>query len=125
MVMLSQGDCLTGITAETDMQTEEDLNCLSDPEKRLCLELGKETRSLFGDDSLTIAGNRELIAPSSETSPSIFRASLCDRLTLSLISSGLVCGIIPMSMRNESDQRMLDFASRPQAGNDADKLKTD
>jgi len=49
--------------------------------------------------------------------------SLSDRLTPSLISLGLVKGIIPMSMRRISSQQTLGFALSPQDGNDADEQK--
>ena len=67
----------------------------------------------------------ELIARFSETKVDTKVLSLSDRLTPSLISAGLVKGIIPMFMRKKSDQQILDIVSSPPAGNDAVEQKAD
>jgi len=63
---------------------------------------------------------RELIAPFSAMSQNTNRPSLSDRLTQSLISAGLVKGIIPMSMRKRSNQLTLDTVLRWQDGDNAE-----
>ncbi len=51
--------------------------------------------------------------------------SLSDRLTPLLMSSGLVKGIIPTSMRKKSGQQILGTAFLPLAGRDGEKPKGD
>jgi hypothetical protein len=65
------------------------------------------------------------IVPCLETKVSTGQASLSDRLTPLLISAGLVCGIIPLSMRDASGQQTLDSVLRVQAGETAGKPKAD
>jgi hypothetical protein len=52
-----------------------------------------------GESSSTTAGKPESTAPSSGTRGRTYRRSLSDRLTASLITSGLVKGITPTSIR--------------------------
>lgn len=65
--------------------------------------------SLFGESSLTVQDRKELIVLFSETKAQSGQATLSDRLTLSLISSGLVKGITPMSVRQKLEAEILDF----------------
>lgn len=71
------------------------------------------TQTLFscGADSSMTAVRRASTAPSSATKGLTSRRSLSDRLTRSLITSGLVCGITPSSIRQLSGQpiRVLAF----------------
>jgi hypothetical protein len=62
-----------------------------------------ETLPLFGGAQSTGGTDRKASnAPSSATRVRTSRPSLSDRLTASLITSGLVCGITPSSMRKLS-----------------------
>lgn len=58
-------------------------------------------------------------APCSETKARTNRPSLSDRLTPLLISSGLVAGITPLSIRRKSGAAIRDFASLPLVGGGA------
>jgi len=91
--------------------------------KRSFYELGMEMPCLFGGGSKTIADSKASIAPCSETKANTNPVSLSDRLTPLLISAGLVCGIIPMSMRDASGQLTLDVVLRKQDGDNAEKPK--
>lgn len=102
--------------------------------KALFSEHSTPMPSLFGETSsmpvLTSepeSHKRELTVPSSETTTrkNIFQASLSDRLTESLISAGLVKGIIPTSMRKRSDQGTLDIAFFAPVGAGAVEQKAD
>jgi hypothetical protein len=103
-----------GTTADTAIETVGSQAFSLDLEKRSFCALGMETLSLSGGDLRTRRANQASTAQSSETSPPASQASLSDRLTPSLISAGLVCGIIPTSMRSESGQQILDSVLRPQ-----------
>jgi hypothetical protein len=67
--------------------------------------------------------SKELIVPCSETRAGSYQASLSDRLTVSLISAGLVNGIIPMSMRDVSGQQILEHVFDSRAGEGVVKRK--
>jgi hypothetical protein len=86
-------------------------------------EHGKVTPSLFGGGLSTPVGKLESTAPYSEMKASTAVQTLSDRLTPSLISAGLVCGIIPTSMRREYGQLTLDSVLRPQVGGFVEKQK--
>jgi len=101
--------CTSGITAPTSTKTDANVHSLSAPDKQLSLELDPQTHYLSGESSLTIADRRELIALFSETKASLNPLSLSDRLTLSLISAGLVKGITPTSVRKRSGVPIPDF----------------
>jgi hypothetical protein len=75
--------------------------------------------SLFGSDSETTQAKKASTAPYSETNQSTDHQTLSDRLTPLLISAGLVCGIIPTSMRDASGQGTLDAVLRSQDGEPA------
>jgi len=51
--------------------------------------------------------------------------TLSDRLTPSLISAGLVKGIIPMWMRKKSDQLILDAVLKKRAGGNVEEQKAE
>ena len=100
------------ITANIITKTDETQKRLLVPGNISCSEHGKETLSLFGENSEMIPGSKELIARYSGTKVNTNRATLSDRLTPLLISAGLVNGIIPMSMRKKSNQVTLDAVLR-------------
>jgi hypothetical protein len=85
-----------------------------------CCEAPLATPPLSGGDPSTGETTKwALNAPCSETKGRTYRRSLSDRLTLSLIRSGLVKGITPSSVRRQSGLAILDIVSWPQAGADA------
>lgn len=73
-----------------------------------------------GGGSSTTADKKASIAPSSAMKARTFRRSLSDRLTQSLITHGLVCGITPTSIRQLCGQpiRALAFGSPDGGGAD-------
>ena len=115
----------TGTTAAVDTAMGVSHNCSAAPEKKSCLERGSVMLFGFGENSRMTADKSASIAPFSETKADILRVSLSDRLTPLLISAGLVCGIIPLLMRDASGQLTLDSVLRPQAGANAEKPKAD
>jgi len=80
---------------------------------------------LFGESSSTIADSRELTARSSEMKANTKAVSLSDRLTPSLISSGLVRGITPMSVRKLLGAEIPATALWPLDGKSADGQRAD
>jgi hypothetical protein len=125
MAMQSVENCSTGITVAADIKTEGVQSFSLDPEKSSSLERGKETLYGYGTGLLTLLDKQGLTVPFSETKANTSRVSLSDRLTPSLISAGLIKGIIPMLMRDGSDQQILDFVLRPQGGENVEKQKAD
>jgi hypothetical protein len=91
--------------------------------KPLYCGLYKRMPSLFGESLLMIADSKGLAVPYSETKANTKAVSLSDRLTQSLISVGLIRGIIPSSMRQRSNHQILASAFFEQGGSDADILK--
>lgn len=74
----------------------------------------RETPRLFGDAQSTVkTASKASSAASSATKDRTSRPSLSDRLTRSLITAGLVCGITPSSIRHLSGQpiRVLAFGA--------------
>jgi len=120
MEMKSAAPCMTAITAAANTQMDGEPHCSAAPVKKSCCGPGKVMPSLFGEISGTIAGRSESTAPFSETNHGINHPSLSDRLTQSLISAGLVKGIIPMSMRVRSNQQTLDIVSNLRGGGNAE-----
>lgn len=98
---------MNDITPVTNIATDGGEHNLSDQAKPLSCERSQPMRSLFGENSLMTAESAVSIVPSLETNPRICRASLSDRLTESLISHGLVKGIIHTSLRTKSNQQIL------------------
>ena len=82
---------------------------LRDQEKRSSSEPVQEMLCLSGGDSLTARDRKELIALFSATKAQLSRRSLSDRLTVSLMQSGLVCGITPTSTRERLGAATPDF----------------
>lgn len=113
-------NCSIDIIAGMSIKTDEFLLKLSDPENTSCSELGRVMPCLSGKSSETRAGKSESTALSSATRASTGAVTLSDRLTPLLISAGLVCGIIPLSMRDGSSQLTLDAVLRRQVGKNAE-----
>jgi len=77
--------------------------------------------SLSGGSSSTPVASKASIAQSSETKARTYRQSLSDKLTQSLITSGLVKGITHTSIRRQSGAAIRASALWPLDGGDADK----
>lgn len=101
---------MNATTPAIDMQTDVCETSSSVQAKSSACEPEQPTLFSFGDDSLTTADRRELIALFSETKAQSNPRSLCDRLTPSLISSGLIAGITPTSIRERFGAPIPDFA---------------
>jgi hypothetical protein len=100
----------------------------SDPVSKLYSEQSNRPvlQALLGDESFTASMNKpESAAPSLETKGNSYPVSLSDRLTVSLITAGLVKGIIPTSMRRRSGQQILDSVLLPLDGGEADEQRED
>lgn len=109
--------CMSATTLHTNMRTDVSANSSSDLGKPSPCEHGLPTLFSFGDDSLTIADRRELIALFSEMNPLSAARSLSDRLTPSLFTSGLISGITPTSIRERFEAAIPDFVlSLPDGG---------
>lgn len=100
----------TGIIQPIPIAMDEGVSCSADQEKRSCCEPEQGTLYGCGDDSLTAQDRRELIVLFSATKARFSHLSLSDRLTPSLMSCGLVCGITPMSIRERLGAEIPDFA---------------
>ena len=123
MVMKCVLICFQGTIQKYTIKMEENQNYFAGREKRLSYEHRGGTLCLFGENSKMILDSKESTAPSSEMNQNTNQVSLSDRLMQSLISVGLVKGIIPMSMRVKSNQLMLDTVLRSQDGNLVDLQK--
>lgn len=97
---------------------EECRTSLSAPATRSSYAQRKATRRSRGDiPDFAETARRALSAPSSATGARTSRRSLSDKLTLSLMSAGLVRGITPSSTRKQSGQPIQVFAfDRPGGG---------
>ena len=73
----------------------------------------------YGENSSMTADSKASTAPCSETKARTYRVSLSDRLTRSLITSGLVRGITPSSVRKQLGAPIRAIASFAPAGADA------
>ena len=98
-------------------------NSLLDPGKKSSCEQKEAQPDLFGVISSTEAGSKESIVPFSVTKAKSYRQTLSDRLTPSLISSGLVAGITPTSTRRRCGAGIPDIASFGLDGRGAGKQK--
>jgi hypothetical protein len=94
-------------------------------EKQSSCAPGQPTLFLYGDDSLTTRDRRELIALFSATKAQLSRHSLSDRLTLSLITAGLVRGITPTSTRKRLGAAIPDFVLLLPDGNRVEQRSLD
>jgi hypothetical protein len=116
MAMQCAENFMTSTIAAENIKTGENRNCFVAPEKSLCCEHGKGTQCGCGGDSGMAADKRGFVAPSSAMKADTLPVSLSDRLTPLLISAGLVCGIIPLCMRDASGQQTLDAVLRRRDG---------
>lgn len=104
----------TGATTAAEKASERP-TCSSAPATRLSSDQLMATRYLLGDEQSTgETDSKASSAPCSVTRGRTSRRSLSDKLTRSLITSGLVCGITPSSIRALSGQpiRVLAFSGR-------------
>jgi len=109
----------SAITAPTPtLMAESAVRCSGRARRSSCAP-ETQTPCSAGASSSTTAASWALIAPSSETKARRSRHSLSDRLTLSLITSGLVSGITPMSVRRQSGQAIPDTVSWRRDGDGA------
>lgn len=125
MATNNAGNSMISIIVEESILMGDARNSSVAQAKKSFFGLGNVMPSLFGNDFEMIADSRESIAPSSKTNQGTDQASLSDRLTQSLISAGLVKGIIPMSMRDASGQQILDAVLKPPGGGPVDSLRED
>lgn len=109
----------------TDTEMDERQDCSPVPEKRSYYGLFSEMPCLCGESSSTRAAKKASTVLSSEMSPRTKAANSFDKRATLLIASGLVKGIIPMSIRKELGARMLDIALCVPDGSDADSPKAD
>jgi hypothetical protein len=72
-----------------------------------------------GSHDIGATGSTELSVPCSEMKAASYQAISYDKRIESLIASGLVCGIIPTSMRRQLGQQTLDSAFWLPDGDDA------
>ncbi len=102
---------VSGYTSATipgdDTRMDESSGCSVGQEKKLCCEHGPAMRSLYGESFETTAAKSGSTAPHSETNRRTKAQTSFARRTALLTASGLVKGIIPMSMRRRSDQQIL------------------
>jgi hypothetical protein len=114
----------------------DDITVLENQSVRETSSLGLETRSSSaptaaelplhgGCHDIAKTARPALNAVYSEMKASTSRLSLSDRLTPSLISAGLVCGITPSSTRKQSGQPIQVLALNGPAGSDAEKRERD
>lgn len=123
--MLPAFNSTNGTTHAIITAMAESARSSSDPDKASSLE--QETQTLFssGASSSTTAVRMASTARSSEMRVRIFRPSLSDRLTQSLITSGLVKGITHTSIRKQSGAAIRASALWPLDGGAADEPKAD
>ena len=101
--------CTSGIIPASNTRTDGSEKSSAVPVRKSYCEHETPMPSLFGESSLTVQDRLELIALFSETKAASDQATLSDRLTLSLITSGLVNGITPMSVRQKLKAAIPDF----------------
>ena len=114
-----------GTTAPIDTATGENASYALALAKRLFLERPSRRQRSYGVSSSTTADSKASIAPCSEMKGRTSRLSLSDRLTPSLITAGLVKGIIPTSIRHMSDQPIRVFAFARPVGDDVARPKVE
>ena len=120
-VLLSTSDTIR-LTA---IAMAEEESCLLALEKGLFFAPLRETLSLFGESFEMPADSRELTARRSATRESYAaQNSFVKRMRL-LMKSGLVRGIIPMSMRKKSGAGTQDIVSSVLVGGAVEKQKVD
>lgn len=114
---------IDGITARANRN--ERATSLSAPAIRSSFELPMAMPHSHGATRATgKMGRKASSAACSATRARTYRPSLSDRLTQSLISSGLVCGITPSSIRKASNQPIRGLAFVMPDGADAQKPRS-
>lgn len=112
--------CSNDIT-RLERTASENSGSSSDPVNRSYSARSKAMPSLSGEDANSdVTGKQALNALSSETKGDASVPSSYAKRTRSLITSGLVRGIIPTSMRRRSGQQILDSAFFELAGGGAE-----
>lgn len=109
----------------TNTKMDESEKSSADQEKRSCSEPEQPTLFLYGASSLTARDRRELIALFSGTRGRSAPQTLSDRLTPSLILSGLVRGITPTSTRRQLGAPIPDFVLSLPDGRSVEQRGTD
>jgi hypothetical protein len=87
-------------TQPTNTKTEESENCSAAPAKKSSSEPSPQTQFSPGENSSTTAVKQVSIALFSETKAHTWHLNSYDKLTLSLITTGLVRGITHTSIRS-------------------------
>ena len=117
------GPCSTstnGTTAHINTRTGGCATCLRGQEKKSSYELVPVTQDLFGEVSSAMPESEESIAHfSAMKTRRCYRQSLSDRLTSSLMRSGLVAGITPTSIRRRCGAKIPATAFLWRGGRDA------
>ena len=117
--MLAASHSMNGITPAIATATAENEGSFAGLEKKLSSVPPAPMPSLFGESLSMAPANKESTAPSLETKANICHLSLSDRLMPSLIASGLVRGVTPMSIRHELGAVIRDSALWPLDGGNA------
>jgi hypothetical protein len=111
--------CMNATTLRTNMQTGACAICSRGQGKRLSCEPALEMQDLFGAISFATEASQGSTARSSAMRARSYRVSLSDKLTLSLMRSGLVAGITPTSIRKRCGAAIPDTVLWSLAGSDA------
>lgn len=93
--------CMSDTTRVANTEMVGGKSNSSGRDKKLSSEHAEGTPSLFGENSSTTAVSKASTARRSETKAKSYLPSLSDRLTRSLITSGLVKGTTPSFVRRQ------------------------
>ena len=108
-------DTIVAMNTKTDAKE----SCLQAPARKLSFAQKMQMQCLCGAGSSMDQANAVLTAPYSETKEKAnHRRSYNKRIKL-LLQFGLVAGITPTSVRQQSPQATLDFVSCKQGGQDS------
>ena len=114
------------ITVATSTKTDDNENYSLGPEKKLSFAQRQAMQCLCGAGSSTAAVNAVLTAPYSEMKAQSNPVNSYNKRIKLLIESGLVAGITPTSIRQQSSQQTLDFVLSKRGGNGStEKPKAD
>lgn len=111
---------MSDIILAIDTETAGGEPCLLDQGKKSCSEPNEPMLFSSGESSSTPVVSKALTAPSFGTKGKSDRPTLSDRLTQSLITSGLVRGITHTSIRKQSGAAIRASALWPLDGGDAE-----
>lgn len=117
--------CTNATTPLVSIATDGNALNSSDLGRKSSSELSAATPSSCGETSSTTAGKTESTAPLSATRARISARGSYDRRIRLLMSSGLIAGITPTSMRQRSPQKTLDFAFSQLGGDGAGARRED